>query len=71
MSGFVMCGRRHQDIKILLKELEIEYNKDTIIEGFLTSSNHFVDRSEAFQIAIKSGQVSKQFGTKLTSECLY
>ena len=71
-SGFVVSGRRHSDcystLTILGYELDTNY---TDIQGFVTSDNLFVDRHEAFEIAVKSGQVEDRENKFLISEDLY
>ena len=85
-SGFVICGFRHCNIysgvyaatqtadgdydKIL--DLNILNNTKTKIrEGFLTSKNRFVDREEAYKIALHAGQVGERKNKRLFSEDLY
>jgi hypothetical protein len=40
-----------------LADANIGYKPKTIEQGFVTMKNRFVDRFEAFEIAVKSGQV--------------
>lgn len=86
-TGFVLAGYRHPNIigilptNIKFKNLKdnhlvIEWNencpKHTTIQGFITSSGRFVDRKEAAQIALRSGQIERlKFGNELYSEDLY
>lgn len=86
-TGFVLAGYRHPNIigvlptNIKFKNLDdehltIEWNencpKHIIIQGFITSSGRFVDREEAAQIALHSGQIKElKFGSELYSEDLY
>ena len=53
----VLTGRRHSDIFRLMKSLGIVYSRESAVQGFLTDSDRFVDRSEAMQIAIKANQI--------------
>ena len=74
--GIVFCGHRHchclyQMVAITGKR-QCEVGEE--VQGFLTSSNRFVDRKEAAKIAIACGQVEKceYFGgTELDSSELY
>ena len=71
-SGFVVQGRRHSDyysnLMILGYDLSNNY-KD--IQGFITSNNRFVDRTEAYEIALQSGQVKERETRFLISEDIY
>ncbi len=82
-KGTIICGHRHQDCFIILENL-LEKNKISYKppcreqEGFLTSENRFVDRVEAFKIAVASKQIewnqdpAKYYGESiLFSENLY
>src|SRR6478735_5768362 len=62
--GFVVCGRRHHNcINIFSMIVGFPYSeeahkiKNTEIEGFLTNTNRFVDRIEAYDIAFKADQI--------------
>ena len=45
MSGFVITGRRHNNIFITLKYLNIDrFELGDSIQGFITNDNKFVDR---------------------------
>lgn len=83
-QGFVVCGRRHHNcIETFSMIVGFPYTEEghkvhqTEIQGFLTNTNRFVDRKEAYTIAfyadqIKSpnkGQSKNSIG--LTSEDLY
>jgi hypothetical protein len=65
-------GYRHSEIfeacPWILKDKETFNN---IKQGFLTSKNRFVDRAEAWQIALKAKQVTGDEEGLLTSEDLY
>lgn len=52
----IMCGKRHCDILEKMYNLHIQYDKNTSVQGFLTDTNTFVDRYEAFQIARTANQ---------------
>jgi len=67
--GIVVCGRRHHNCITTLSEFK-KSKGIRVIQGFLTSTDRFVDRNEAAKIAYESGQVSK-LKKKLFSEDLY
>lgn len=63
-SGFVICGRRHHNcIATFAQMFGFPYSKETLNlqkseeQGFLTSTNLFVDRKEALKIAKKAKQL--------------
>ncbi len=83
-NGFVICGRRHHNcITTFALVVGFPYTEqghkihNTELEGFLTSTNLFVSRKNAFRIAKDAnqihgpnkGQQEKSIG--LTSEDLY
>lgn len=72
--GYVVCGYRHETCYRIVELIDDKtLHKIAIISGFLTSENRFVDRIEACEIAIKSGQIKEieKKGTLLISEDLY
>lgn len=59
-TGYVVCGRRHHNCFALLSYLaDGGYIKDEKEQGFLTNTDRFVDRKEAVQIALASGQIQE------------
>jgi hypothetical protein len=78
-TGFVITGMRHHNcfmtLKIVSELFDIkDHVKGKSIEkeqGFLTNENMFVNREEAYLIAIKSGQAVKKTKATLYSEDLY
>jgi hypothetical protein len=81
-KGIVVCGHRHSNCIDVVKTLSglrsVQIAPDGVgetIEGFMTSNNRFVDRVEGAEIAVKAGQVYRNFlhNTKigLFSEDLY
>jgi hypothetical protein len=87
-SGFVICGRRHCNcISIFAQLMKFEENNGyteeamilhkTEVQGFLTNTNRFVDRKEAYKIAFGADQIigpNKGYPENsigLTSEDLY
>lgn len=53
----VVCGKRHCNCFELMYNHQLNYDKQTHVQGFLTSRNQFVDRYEAAEMAFKSGQM--------------
>ena len=82
-TGFVICGRRHHNcISTFALMVGFPYSEEsqklhnTEIQGFLTNTDRFVDRNEAFDIAEQSGQIKKmeykdKSSRSLLSEDLY
>ncbi len=74
-TGFVICGRRHHNCIATISILVKDYKRDPkirSIQGLLTNTNRFVDRKEALEIAINSGQVKERGNrTTLFSEDLW
>lgn len=79
--GFITCGRRHHNCIVTFAQIvgfpyseESSVIQDTEIQGFLTISNRFVDRFEAYEIALKENQIVNTkdlIEGKLFSENLY
>ena len=69
----IMCGKRHCDVFELMKKHQIEYDRDTAIQGFLTESNRFLNRYDAYDLALTNHQISnaKPFNPCLYSEDLW
>lgn len=58
-DGKVWTGRRHGDcISVIVKETGIRpVGRDDFIQGFITDDGRFVDRHEAFKIAVACDQL--------------
>lgn len=86
--GFVICGRRHHNCISIFAQLmrffeDNGYNevamkiRKTEIQGFLTNTDRFVNRKEAYKIAFEADQIvgpNKGYSENsigLTSEDLY
>lgn len=72
-SGFVVCGRRHHNC---ITTAYILGNKITVrenMQGFITTLDRFVNRSEAMKIALAANQVKgfNEDNEVLISEMLY
>jgi hypothetical protein len=83
-SGFITCGRRHHDcIHMFAMIVGFPYSEsalelyNTEVQGFLTNTNRFVDRKEAYRIAFEADQINGpnkgrcENSIGLTSEDLY
>lgn len=82
--GYIICGRRHHNCIVTLTQIVgFPYNeraleiKQTEVQGFLTNTNRFVDRKEAYKIAFDANQIIgpnkgiPENDIGLTSEDLY
>jgi hypothetical protein len=84
LKGFIVCGRRHHNcIQTFVQIVGFPYTDEghrihrTEVQGFLTNTNRFVGRKEAYKIAFEAdqikgpnqGQCENSIG--LTSEDLY
>lgn len=56
-SFMIVIGKRHSDIWEWLFNNKIQYDKDSVIQGFFTDTNQFVDRYEAKKIAVEANQL--------------
>lgn len=65
-TGIIICGRRHYNIIHLKTYLTGLPNSKCgeHVQGFLTNTNRFVDRFEAFQIAKQANQLLDECPTK-------
>ncbi len=76
-SGFVVSGFRHGNCYVTLMDIICnkwgeERRNGKTVEGFLTTKNRFVDKKEAWKIAVKAKQVSREsMRSFLLSEDLY
>lgn len=79
-QGIVVCGYRHThciDIMKILSGLRtVKNSSDGVgetIQGFLTNTNKFVDRTDAYNIASKMNQLNDRHHTigTLYSEDIY
>ena len=83
-KGFVICGRRHHNcIRTFAMMVGFPYSAaaqklhNTEIQGFLTDTDRFVDRKEAYKIAFAADQIKgpnkgqSKNSIGLTSEDLY
>lgn len=78
-EDIVVAGARHFD-RVMHSQLDqmVLDEADGFIEGFIDQFGVFMDRSEAYQIALAGGQINKrrlktgnQGSTELFSEDLY
>lgn len=71
-SGYVMCGRRHNNVIALNMALTGNpTRRETSVQGFITSLDRFVDRVDSNFIAISAAQTDNAEGDELISEDLY
>lgn len=74
-TGIVFCAYRHLQCLYTMIAMtgKKQHEAGEEVQGFLTSTNRFVDREEAAQIALKCGQIKelKYSSKKLYSEDLY
>jgi len=83
-QGFITCGIRHRNcISTFAQIVGFPYSEEAQalqymeVQGFLTNTNRFVDRKEAYTIAFNADQIigpNKGYPTNsigLTSEDLY
>ena len=56
-SGFVICGRRHHNCYQVMSLTEIDRLACASVQGFLTNTDRFVTRKEAFYIAKDAKQI--------------
>lgn len=71
-SGYVVCGRRHHNCFITIRILNCTVGHIENTQGFITNEDRFVNRAEAYELAIKSGQIQDTGTSKiLVSEDLY
>lgn len=72
-KGFVVCGWRHPnagEIYMILNSTAKRW--DHCIQGFLTTKNRFLTRSEALELVRETGQlIGPIIGGELTSEDLW
>lgn len=73
-SGIVACGLRHSNcFTVLITMFPDRRYLKTSKQGFLTSKGRFVNRREAWKIALSAGQVEPEpwEGSQLFSENLW
>lgn len=60
-TGFVVCGRRHSNCGAILSLMsDFPFKKEQLKEGFLTSTDRFVDRIEGRKIAFLAKQIEDE-----------
>lgn len=83
-TGFVICGRRHHNcITTFAQIVGFPYSElglrihNTEVQGFLTNTDRFVSRKEAYKISFNANQIHgpnkciSENSIGLTSEDLY
>ena len=71
-DGKIWTGSRHKYIynEIALEEFPVVIERENFIEGFMTEKNEFVNRSEAFVIAVASRQIAEKKDGWTTSDLI-
>lgn len=70
-TGFVICGWRHSSIIATVSSVVgIKTRRGHSVQGFITSTNRFLDRKEAAEVAYENGQIPKR-KKRLYSEEIY
>lgn len=69
----IWTGRRHSDcFQAMIKDGVLPSSRSKEVQGFMTEGGQFVDRKEAYKIAVECGQIKDDSRTKiLISEDLY
>ncbi len=67
----IMCGKRHCNILEMMYKLGIEYERASAVQGFLTEEDQFVDRYDAYIMAIQSNQLVEPMPDSLNYKELY
>lgn len=60
-TGLVVCGRRHHDCYTVLEQV-VDFDANALEHedfGFMTDENLYLNRKEAYPIALAAGQVQK------------
>lgn len=74
-DGRVWTGHRHGNIiqSILIELGENPLVKGNFVQGFITHKGKFLNRQEAYKVAVNCGQIKDEQGKQpiLTSEDLY
>lgn len=72
-TGYVVTGHRHCNCFQVLSITKTDWKKYQITQGFLTSKNRFIGRSEAYDLSLKTKQAQEETSDSaiLTSEDIY
>ena len=72
-KGFIIGGWRHPCCGTAYMAVNKDVKRwDDCIQGFLTTKNRFLNRQEAYELVIETGQLTKPLiGGELTSEDLW
>lgn len=69
--GVVISGYRHGSIIAAMGSFGEPTRLSKTVQGFLTSKNRFLDRSEALELVKQTGQCIPEYNDELYSEDLY
>ena len=53
----IACGKHQNDIELMLERYQVNYERSTAIVGFMTDEDQFVDRYDAYYIALMNQQI--------------
>lgn len=53
----IVTGKRHADVFHTMYLYDIQYDKSSAVQGFLTDTGRFVNRYEAMKIALAADQI--------------
>ena len=67
----IMCGKRHCNILEMMYNYRIDYERASAVQGFLTEDDQFVDRYDAYVMAVQSGQLLEAMPNSLNCKELY
>jgi hypothetical protein len=72
VGGFIALGKAHSECFHQAASTGIKLSRKAKAQGFMTNFGRFVDREEAFHIAVAAGQISPEGnGGVLCSEDLW
>ena len=61
-DGVIVCAARHSDPRMHLQKALIGGNWDGCEQGFIDQWSVFMDRLEAWQVALAAGQIIRRVG---------
>lgn len=70
-KGWPILGRSHAECFRLANHTGIKMSQSALDQGFMTSNGRYVDRGEAYRLALKENQINRAPGGVLFSEMLW
>lgn len=67
----IITGLRHADCYEKLHDMKIDYERESVEEGFFSENNQFLDRIKAKKLALHWGQVEDDGYAALYSEDIW